>query len=142
MERNEIKQVLVEAAEVYEDLEDESPRLDSREAQIALIEYNLREAREGEIEHDIDESGWIARLEQAAKALRAKDISAVVAEARQYVVDCYEDVDEPNLWVEARPEVVLREAVEILQEDLQDGLDPGALRFLADIVEALQALNK
>lgn len=64
----------------------------------------------------------------------------VIAEARQYVIDCYEDVDEPNVWVEARPEVVLPEAIQILQEDLQDGLDPGALRFLADIVEALQSL--
>ena len=69
MERNEIAQVLVEAAEVYMDLEEEQPRLDSREAQIALIEYNLREAREAEAEHGVDESGWIARLEQAAQAL-------------------------------------------------------------------------
>ena len=69
MERNEILQVLIEAAEVYMDLEEERPRLDSREAQIALIEYNLVEARESEVEYDIDSSGWIARLEQAAQAL-------------------------------------------------------------------------
>ena len=65
-----------------------------------------------------------------------------VAKARQFVIDCYEDEggDELDFWAEARPEVVLPEAIEILQEDLRDGLDPIALRFLADVVEALQNL--
>ena len=63
-----------------------------------------------------------------------------VAKARQFVIDCYEDEDQNDFWAEARPEVVLPEAIEILQEDLRDGLDPEALRFLADVVEAQQNL--
>ena len=76
MERKDIDQVLIEAAEVYVDLEDEQPRLDSREGQIALLQYNLEQALEALDELDvIDPEGydreveWIEDLEQALEAL-------------------------------------------------------------------------
>lgn len=76
MERKDIDQVLIEAAEVYVDLEDEQPRLDSREGQIALLQYNLEQAVEALDELDvIDPKGydreveWIEDLEQALEAL-------------------------------------------------------------------------
>ena len=76
MERKDIDQVLIEAAEVYMDLEDEQPRLDSREDQIALLQYNLEQAVEALDELDVvDPEGydreveWIEDLEQALEAL-------------------------------------------------------------------------
>lgn len=142
MRNNEIKQVLVEAAEVYMDLEEEQPRLDSREAQIALIEYNLREAREGEIEHDIDESGWIARLEQAAQALRAKDISAVVAKAREVLVSQFDEPEDIDVVMGLPAENVLMELREMLIEALVEAPNPKEARLLAEVDEALIALGK
>lgn len=141
MRSNEIAQVLVEAAEVYEDLEDASPRLDSREAKLALIEYNLREAREGEVEHDIDESAWIARLEQAAKALRAQGLPVVVEKARDILAAQFDEPEDIDVVMDLPAENVLMELREILMDVLAEAPNPNEARLLAEVDEALVALG-
>lgn len=76
MERKDIDQVLIEAAEVFADLEDQDPIYVAVEDQIALLRYNLDEALGGLDELEVvdpagyeDEVAWIEDLEQALEAL-------------------------------------------------------------------------
>ena len=121
MELNEIKQVLIEAAEVYMDLEDEQPRLDSREGQIALLQYNLEQAVEALDELDVvDPEGydreveWIEDLEQVLEALQAQEIAARINEATQALFDPANTTRVGQLVAQAQG--AYREAQQVLTE--------------------------
>ena len=121
MERKDIDQVLIEAAEVYMDLEDEQPRLDSREDQIALLQYNLEQAVEALDELDVvDPEGydreveWIEDLEQALGALQAQEIAARINEATQALFDPANTTRVGQLVAQAQG--AYREAQQVLTE--------------------------
>lgn len=121
MERKDIDQVLIEAAEVYMDLEDEQPRLDSREGQIALLQYNLEQAVEALDELDVvDPEGydreveWIEDLEQALEALQAQEIAARINEATQALFDPANTTRVGQLVAQAQG--AYREAQQVLTE--------------------------
>lgn len=76
MERKDIEQVLIEAAEVFADLEDQDPIYESVEDQVALLRYNLDEAVSDLDDLEVEDPEgydaqlvWIEDLEQALEAL-------------------------------------------------------------------------